>query len=147
MPSLATFGFRFFFSQGYGVILYKRYIKNSIPLPCAAFIRLQHQLVSESLDKYLNCYINDSDYKASPGYSKNKCSWTINPSNQMRILKSCGIYYVSLNRTNVYGEMVMIFSLLQCFHDRKSFQEYLRMKQLSKSDLQSCNRVEILIVT
>lgn len=104
--------FVFFFSQGYGVILYKRYIKNAIPLPCAAFIRLQHQLVSESLDKYLNCYINDSDYKASPGYSKNKCSWTINPSNQMRILKSCGIYYVSLNRTNVYGEMVMIFSLL-----------------------------------
>lgn len=102
----------FLFSQGYGVILYKRYIKNAIPLLCAEFIRLQHQLVSESLDKYLNCYINDSDYKASPGYSKNKCSWTINPSNQMRILKSCGIYYVSLNRTNVSGEMVMIFSLL-----------------------------------
>lgn len=101
----------FLFSQWYGVILYKHYIKNAIPLLCVAFKRLQHQPFSESLDKYLNCYINDSDYKASPGYSKNKCSWTINPSNQKRILKSHGIYYISLNRTNVSGEMVMIFSL------------------------------------
>lgn len=100
------FSFKFctsFFSTGYDIILYKQYIKNVISLIYDAFINLQHEPFTESLDKYLNCYINDSDYKASPGYSKNKCSWTISPSNQKRLLRSHRIYNVSQNSTDISG--------------------------------------------
>lgn len=107
--------FRIFFFPGYDIILYKQYIKNAIPLIYEAFVRLQHEPFTERLDKYLNCNINDSGYKASPGYSKNKCSWTISPSNQKRILKSHRIYNVSQNSTDVSGWMAMIFSFSQRF--------------------------------
>lgn len=107
--------FAYFFFPGYDIILYKQYIKNAIPLIYEAFVRLQHEPFTESLDKYLNCYINDSGYEASPGYSKNKCSWTISPSNQKRILKSHRIYNVSQNSTDVFGWMAMIFSFSQRF--------------------------------